>query len=943
MCRMVGMNSKTISQSIARRPKTWYYSLFTCAVTLAFLGANGWMLASGRELVWTRDALPLYANFLVWGKQALADALGAAASGLGFALPQYTFSMGYGADVPVTMGSYLQDPINVIAFLLPQEWIGLSYSLMVYVRMLLAAFAFSWYCFSRGHGRRATGIASLAYATCGFIVFLGAFRHPKFMDWAILLPIVLQGADKVFERKSPVMLVAALVAQFCISIYFSYMTCIVLLVYCLIKYFFAPRTRGVGDFAQLVARFAAFGILAFLISGLLSLPQIAALLSQGRATSGGASVPLLFTAKYYSKVAAHFIGAAASPEGMVVGAVSTIGLIAYIVCGKRFKSDERKPWLIGFALCLVGALVPFFGHVMNGMGYSSDRWMLVLAFTCSYILCMAMERMASLERADWKRVAYGVAAVAALSVLYGFAQVLTADGLRGSIWPLCMSALFVAAFLAMRKLFLGGHALRAHYVAGIAIVVCVSLSGVLYCSPLGENWATSFPKAGGTWKSLEKNTPGALAERIDDDGVWRYTLARVYDSMKNSALVHGVMGIDYYTSYYNQYVDDFRQELGISDHHMNFSFIGSDSRLAIEDLTGAKYYICKDYDAWRAPYGFSDAGVTFGKFASYRNSEPMPLAFAVSRAISPDVYKSLSMVQKQEALLQGAVVEQSALDRPLEEADVVIASQPVDFEVVATNGMEIDGNSAKVFKKNATATIRFKGLANSETYLELENLGFQEYSPSTLAHINDKPVTLKTYLSDVLWTRATTYPITAKSGERTNTIDPATPEHRRYGGKVNWVFNLGYSETPLTEMTVKFQECGDYSFSTMRVTCQPIEPIVENARSLSANALQDFELHQNGMSAILDLDSDEPAIALFTFAYTPGWSVKVDGKDAKALRVDTAFTGVEVAGAGTHAIEWSYVTPGVNEGTLMTIVGLAVAIVMLIARTLARRRKMRLQ
>lgn len=940
---MESMKAEAIRQSIKRHPKAWYYSLLTCAVTLAFLGASAFLLANGRELVWKSDALPLYTNFLVWAKEVLADALGAMASGTGFELPQYTYSMGYGSDVPVTMGSYLQDPINLIAFAMPKEWIGLSYSLMTYARMLLAALAFSWYCFARGHGRRATGIAALAYATCGFVVFLGVFRHPKFMDWAILLPLVLQGADRIFQKKSPWLLIGALVMQFCVSIYFSYMTCLVLLVYCLIKYFFTPRNRSVGDFALLVGRFAAFGILAFLISGLLSLPQIAALLSQGRATSGGTAVPLLFTIKYYAKIAAHFIGAAASPEGMVIGAVSTIGLLSFLVCGKRFKPDERRPWLIGFALCLVGIVIPFFGHVMNGMGYSSDRWMLITAFVCSYILCMTLERMALLERAEWKRIAIGVGVIAALTVIYGFAQVLTAEGLRGSIWPLCMAAVFVAVFVGIRKFFLDGRTLRAHVLAGFSVILCVSLSGIFYCSPIGENWISYFPKAGGTWNSLSKNTPGALAERLDDDGIWRYSLPRVYDSMKNSALVHGVMGIDYYTSYYNQYVDNFRQELGISDHHINFSFIGSDSRLAIEDLTGAKYYICKDYDAWRAAYGFTDTGTTYRKFEAYRNDGAMPLAFAVNRSISPDEYAGLSMVQKQEALLQGVVVDESALDTPLKKADLSFASQTIDFEIVDTDGMEIDGNSAKVYRKDASATIRFSGLPSSETYLVLENLGFTEYSPSTLAQLNGKPVTLKTRLSDLLWTKATMYPITAKSGERSNRTEPSTPDHRRHGRKVNWIFNLGYSDTPLTEMTIEFQEPGDYTFGAMRVACQPVEPIVSNARSLSDNALDDFEIHTNGMSATLNLDTDDPTIAVFTFAYTPGWSVKVDGQDAKALRVDTAFTGVEVSGAGKHSIELSYVTPGVSVGAVMTALGLAVVIVMLIARTLASRRKKQLQ
>lgn len=927
-----------LSENIAKHPRAWYYVLLTCAVTAAFLGANVYLLLQGQELVWTQDALPLYSNFLVWGCDTLRQAVGAVASGAGFELPQYTYTLGYGVDVAATMGSYLQDPINLIAFALPDECIGLSYALMILVRMVLSAFAFSWYCFARGQGRRATGVAALVYATCGFIVFLGVLRHPKFMDWAILLPLVLQGADRLFQKRGPWLFAGALFMQFIVSIYFSYMTCLVVLAYCLIKYFVAPRDRSVRDFCMLVLSFAASGVLAFLVSGPFSLPQIFALLSQERATSGGTTVPLLFSLKYYAKVAAHFIGGAGTTEGLIGGAVGTVGLLAFCLCGRRFDANERRPWLVGFLLCFAGVLVPFFGHVMNGMGYSADRWMLVLAFVGAYILCLTLPRMRAFDRDDWRRASVGAGVVAALSAAYSCAQVFMSDGVAGMVWPACMTVFFVCVFIGMRMCSQRQTSMRLYLFAGVAAVLAVTLSGAFYCSPLGQNWTVNFPKAGSTWKSISKNSPGAAAEHIDDGGFWRYTLPRIYGSMKNSGLVHGEMGVDYYSSYYNQRVDDFRQALGMSDHHMNFSFGGSDSRLAVEDVTGVKYYITQDRDVWRVPYGFTDTGVEFGKFKVFENENPVPLAFALSSIVPEAEYEKLSMVEKQEALLQGAVVDESALDAPVEHIDVKLNSREVDYEVVDTDGMELDAGGAHVCRKGAKATIRFKGLAESETYLVLENLDYAEYAPSVMARISGKEPSLSTTLSDALWTRTTTYPITARSGTRSNRSIPATPEHRRYGGKHDWVFNLAYSEKPLTEMTVEFDEPGDYTFDAMRVVCQPVKPVVEASRALAAAGLDDLKLYTNGMSATCKVAGDDPVIAVFSVAYTPGWSVTVDGGAARALTVDTAFCGVEIAGEGEHVIEWSYETPGVRAGAAMAAVGIVAAFAAVLVRRYLRRR-----
>ena len=412
--------------------------------------------------------------------------------------------------------------------------------------------------------------------------------------------------------------------------------------------------------------------------------------------------------------------------------------------------------------------------------------------------------------------------------------------------------------------------------------------------------------------------------------------------MKNSSLVHDVMGIDYYTSYYNQAVDDFRQELGISDHHMNFSFIGSDSRLAIEDLTGAKYYICKDLDTWRVPYGFVDTGIEHSGFRVYENTQPVPLAFLAPAIMTAEDYEALSMVQKQEALLQAAVVEDpdSALSAQAQQGlqsqtnRVNYASQVLDYSIADSKGlvMDLKNNIVHVAEKDATVTLSFRGLADAETYLSITNLGYREYSPSEIAEINGRQPTFRDRISDALWTRTTTYPITARAGDRTKASNPATPEHLRYGGKVNWVFNLCYSHEALDQITVEFEEVGDYTFDTFEIVCQPVAPVVGNARVLASAGLEDLKLGNASMSARATLQNDDPRIAVFTVAYGPGWSVTVDGQPARVLKTDTAFLGVEVSGAGTHDIEWSYATPGVREGAIMSLVGIVLFIGMLVFR-----------
>jgi hypothetical protein len=48
-----------------------------------------------------------------------------------------------------------------------------------------------------------------------------------------------------------------------------------------------------------------------------------------------------------------------------------------------------------------------------------------------------------------------------------------------------------------------------------------------------------------------------------------------------------------------------------------------------------------------------------------------------------------------------------------------------------------------------------------------------------------------------------------------------------------------------------------------------------------------------------------------------GWTVSVDGDEAEAIRVNSVVRGVDVP-AGRHTVRWSYETPGLTEGAVVS-------------------------
>lgn len=85
----------------------------------------------------------------------------------------------------------------------------------------------------------------------------------------------------------------------------------------------------------------------------------------------------------------------------------------------------------------------------------------------------------------------------------------------------------------------------------------------------------------------------------------------------------------------------------------------------------------------------------------------------------------------------------------------------------------------------------------------------------------------------------------------------------------------------------------------------------------------------------LDATLDRTGLVVLNDNLTDGWTVKVDGRKAEPVRVNSLMRGV-VAGPGRHTIVWSYMTPGLKAGaaiSLLALLGLIGGAVLLGLRT----------
>ena len=111
-----------------------------------------------------------------------------------------------------------------------------------------------------------------------------------------------------------------------------------------------------------------------------------------------------------------------------------------------------------------------------------------------------------------------------------------------------------------------------------------------------------------------------------------------------------------------------------------------------------------------------------------------------------------------------------------------------------------------------------------------------------------------------------------------------------------------------------------------------LEPLPEDDRTFNESgyfqdcldraqgACSSFAYHSGGFSA--EIDAPGERMVFFSVPWEPGWSAKVNGQDAEILRVNVGFMAVAVPAGDSVRIDFTYTTPGLAMGILISILAL---------------------
>ena len=847
-------------------------------------------------------------------------------------IPQnYSFGIGYGADFYSSMQYYcIGDILNLSVAFMPSEAVYNYYNFLILLRPYLAGlslYAFASYKKSLRTDSSAndnylinipaflTGMIS--YAFCGTVMFIGMW-NPFFVNPMIYLPLMLLGAEIFMHDKKPFVFIISVFLAACSNFYFFYMLVVLTIGYCIIRLIAinANVSKKVSDIFKAILEFLILGIIGTMMSLVVLLPVVLMFLNNPRMGSGH-SYTLLYQADYYKELLQNLISYIYHPQYDTELGYTFIAIPVIICLFMNFKKYKEE--LIMFIIMIIMLIFPVFGYAMTGFAYMINRW----TFAASLLICMLIiELWNEFYKMSKIKCIILIITTVIIIALYYLTHVSDTALVSKQLQLLIAVTLImvVASLIGDRIKFISHIAMPV--AALILVAAGISYNGYYANSADEGNLPNGYVDSctGAEFLALQNDSEVKIIEQVAGDSAdsfYRYTGRNL---TWNASLLDGISSTQFYWSLTNGNISNYLSELAINEM-ADFSYYGLDDRTIPLTLSGVKYYSLRydnDFERLFVPYGFSYNQSVYN-FAEFENINAMSLGYTYANTISSDEYEAMTPAQRQEAMLQGVVINDGKLTGEYNEISPAYTYSSLEYNMTLDDNIKDKGsNTYKVKKDGGTITFTFDGLTGCETYLYIKGL---EYNGQNDA-VN---ITVNAYSKE--------------EAKTTKTIAYKTPESQFYSGWHDYMVNMGYSDGSITSITVTLPDKGTVSYEDIEIICQPMDNLNSQIAELSKYSLTNIELCKNPISKMTntitaDITNDEDRILVLNIPYQGGWTAYVDGVKTDVVRANTMFMAIDLP-KGEHMITLKYNTPGLLPGLILSIIG----ILLLIAATIYYKRQ----
>ena len=809
------------------------------------------------------------------------------------------YSIGQGVDLFTTLNSYdLADPVSWLSSALLFMTRVQRYTIMILAKLWLTGAAFSLYCFIVGHKKNLAIICgSLAYTFSGTILFMFT-RHPNYINWGYFLPLFLGGYELYRRNGRKKYLAAVTFMNLIVSFYTLYINAILLVLYVLTRTaaeVWENRTKKtLAEELILDIRAAGACAIGALLGAFSLLPTIYAYSQNPRVAeaSGYMDSIALYDAKFYKEMFVVLFAPYIRADYATIVGLLCVNLIAILYFYMAKSKNSRIKGLKIYGIIMVPMLCsPIAGRIMNGMGYSSNRWCYAVAFTAALILTESFDALIRCAQEERIRIAVAMG----IYVLICLLMRETLPGVNKTA-TMVMLLIMLCAFLLSGYISVRGR--EAVLVAMTAI--CVVFQVYFFYAPQAGDYASQFEK-------MEKHADNfadssQLLAGISSEEDFFRTESR--EIKVNIDRINQINGTNAWWSILPESMLNYLNDFELNSVLQNCWFEGLDGRTALLELAGVKYYTKAADDTSSAPYGYVYAeDLSDDSFSAYKNEYALPVCYTFRSYISRDQFAGLNAVQRQEAVLQGAVLDEDSINKlpeEFEERSVKSSAYQLQYERQTHNGISLTDHTILTNEVGGQISLIAEIPENTEIYLQIEGIEIVEPNARNINVFRSN------------W--KTGFKIT-KRGRITNLAD-------------NWpvvregiTFNLGTGGAGKNRIKLIIPPDSEFRYNSIKLWAAPMDTYRQQAEELLAGAAENVRVNGKQISAAVDIP--ESRILQIAVPYSIGWHCHIDGKKTDVLRSDGLYMAVVVP-EGRHEIVLRYSTPYLRAGLIISLLTLFV-------------------
>lgn len=774
--------------------------------------------------------------------------------------PEFAANIGGGQNIYNFAYYGLYSPVVLISYFLP--FVKMSDYMMAagVISLIAAVLLFYKWLLRRGITSRLSFLTALLFLLSGPMIY-HSYNQIMFVNYMPFLCLAFLGVDRYFEKQKAGLYTISVFLMILTSFYFSIGGMFALVLYVIYRYTEGKEKLGenikILGFVSDGFRFLLPMLTAVLMSAVLLVPTAMAL-AGGR--EGGHKTAL---------------SALLIPEIPIFRVVYTpygIGLttlaITVLITGLTYRKLYEKFLHIA---CIAILTVPLFAYLLNGGLYIRDKVMIPFLPLLCYLIATYLEKQKRREISFW-----------AGSLPFLLTIVLVYMGREQGKCSEYLGWVLMDA-LAMLVCYLIFYWKKFDWVLIVVPIGFLALYGVVLHKSADKMIEPAF------YEEVTNKQIGTEMEELTEKENGFYRMEQSGTTSENATNLNRIWNMQQYvssiySSSYNAAYQKFRTETFLVEQPFRNVLMQSVTENPIyQKLMGVKYILSKqEITGYQQEKKVGDVTV-------YKNEEVLPIAYVTNQMISEKAYEDLAFPYSQLAFLRFAVGKSVN--------DTVNPKEVLDSQAKET-GAEIPMEDAQAIEKVEDGYhIKSKEIQNVKLKIseeaQKEEILFVQFELKNYKRSKDVSV----------WLAGVKNKLSAGS-------------HIYYNGNTTFTYAVNL-KAGQTEVNLGLG-AGNYEIRNLRCYIGNTD---ESLKTLCQSEFRVDKAQTKGNRIVGSVDGVKDGYLITSIPYDEHFEVKIDGKDVKYEKVNTAFLGVKMPD-GTHEVEIVYHAPGLKMGKVLSVTGL---------------------